>query len=231
MITKRLSIAFIVVTTGLASVFLLPKSMKSSPAGIAMELPIFVGEWMGEDSEVTARELEVLAKDTKFARKMYRNAAHDEIYVSIVMSGDDMTNSIHRPERCLPAQGWTLQGSEKRSIGLSNGKALEVTRLLNARSLQDNEKHEFTLHNLNYYWFVGYNDMTASHIERTAFDLRDRVLYGYNQRWAYVTVTSHVTAGIRGMHQRDEKETADMLEKFIQQLAPKLHKPDGAQLL
>ena len=231
MITRRLLTAFIVVAVGFLSVFLLPKSMKSSPAGIAMELPIFVGNWMGEDSEVTPRELEVLAKDTQFARKMYRNHEGDEIYVSIVMSGDDMTNSIHRPERCLPAQGWTLQGSEARSVQIAGGKPLQVTRLNNARVLHDTDQHEFTLHNLNYYWFVGYNDITASHIQRTAFDLRDRVLYGYNQRWAYVTVTSHVTKGIRGRPQRDEAETGEMLERFIAELGPKLHRPDGARLL
>src|SRR3954470_20737184 len=112
MITKRLVTVAIVLLVGFSSVFLLPKSGKSSPAGIAMELPHYVGEWIGTDAEVTQREREVLAKDTLFARKTYTNLAGDSIYVSIVMSGDDMTNSIHRPERCLPAQGWNLQSTE-----------------------------------------------------------------------------------------------------------------------
>src|SRR3954453_21250092 len=126
MITRRLVTVTIVLLVGFSAVFLLPKSSKSSPAGIAMELPNYVGDWIGKDAEVTEREREVLANDTQFARKTYTNLAGDSVYVSIVMSGDDMTNSIHRPERCLPAQGWNLLASSKRIVSLADGKQLEL---------------------------------------------------------------------------------------------------------
>jgi EpsI family protein len=228
--SRRLANVLIVLVIGLGSVFLLPHSSKSSPAGIAMTLPIFIGEWMGDDADVTPREREVLAKDTQFARKLYRDLAGDEIYVSIVLSGDDMTNSIHRPERCLPAQGWTLQRSERRTIPLRDGKSVAVTELHTARTLRDNKGHELTLKDLNYYWFVGAENITASHLQRTAYDLRDRILHGQDQRWAYITVTSIVTKGVKNP-QRDEAQTAAMIEHFISQLAPKLQRPDGTQLL
>ena len=41
-----------------------------------------------------------------------------------------------------------------------------------------------SIYNLNYYWFVGYHHLTASHLERTVLDIQDRILKGYNQRWA-----------------------------------------------
>lgn len=230
MITKRLVSVAIVLLVGFSVVFLLPKSSKSSPAGIAMVLPNYIGDWIGQDAEITEREREVLAKDTQFARKTYTNAAGDSIYVSIVMSGDDMTNSIHRPERCLPAQGWNLQSSEKRIIPIAGGKQLEMTRLRNGRSLERSDKTRATLENLNYYWFVGYSDMTASHMTRTSIDLRDRILYGYNQRWAYVTVSGIVTKGWANP-QRTEEETTAMIEGFIRELAPELKRPEGAALL
>ncbi len=61
-------------------------------------------------------------------------------------------------------------------------------------------------------------------------DLRDRILHGYNQRWAYVTVAATVTKGL-GNPQRSKPETAAMIEEFIHQLVPKLSRPDGAEIL
>jgi len=179
---------------------------------------------------VTDREREVLAKDTQFARKNYANLAGDRISVSIILSGDDMTNSIHRPERCLPAQGWSVQSSEEKVLPMANGKTLGVTKLRNVRAIELPDKSRRTLHNVNYYWFVGYRDMTASHLTRTGLDLRDRLLHGYNQRWAYVTVTANVSEHL-WRPERTEEETSAILEEFIQKLFPDLKRPEGGALL
>ncbi len=230
MMTKRLAILTVVLLAGLSSVAFLPHSSVTSPAGIAMKLPIFVGNWIGEDAEVTQREREILAPDTQFARKTYTSLQGDKIFVSIVLSGDDMTNSIHRPERCLPAQGWSLQSSDRRVLPIEDGKKLAVTQLRDVRMVeQENGASARRLHGLNYYWFIGYHEMTPSHLERTGMDLRDRILHGYNQRWAYLTVASIVTEGW-ARNGRSEEETARMTEDFIRQLAPALQRPDGAAL-
>ena len=230
MITKRLIVVQAVLLVAFVAIFLLPKQTRSSPAGIAMALPNFVDGWIADDAEVTAREREVLAKDTEFARKIYTSPAGDKIFVSIVLSGDDMTNSIHRPERCLPAQGWSLQATEKRTVPVSGGKSLELTRLRNVRAIEQPNGTRPLLHNLNYYWFVGYKDMTPSHLERTGLDIRDRIVNGYSQRWAYVTVAANITKGWMRPERTEEQATA-IVEKFIGELAPKLTKPDGAKLL
>jgi EpsI family protein len=231
MITKRLSLLALVLVVGFGTVAFLPRSAETDPAGIKMQLPLFVGDWVGEDAVVTEREREVLAPDTRFARKTYTSLQGDRVYVSIVLSGDDMTNSIHRPERCLPAQGWSLQSSERHSVTMADGKKLAITLLKDARMVDPGEgKPEAMLHGLNYYWFVGYHDMTPSHLERTGIDLRDRILHGYNQRWAYVTVASVITKGW-GPHGRSAADTAKMTEDFIRQLVPELKKPNGQRLL
>lgn len=230
MITKRLLQVQAVLLAGFGSVFLLPHSNKTSPAGIAMTLPNVVGVWIGDDAAVTQKELDTLAKDTQFARKIYTGPEGDQILVSIVLSGDDMTNSIHRPERCLPAQGWQMRSSSSRIIQIPGGKTLGVTRLQNARTVQTPDKRRLTVTNLDYYWFIGYKDMTASHLTRTEIDLRDRIMYGYSQRWAYVTIAANVTKGI-WRPERTEEQTAAMLDEFIQQLAPRLQRPDGSPLL
>src|SRR5262249_13218316 len=155
---------------GLGTVFLLPTSMKSGPAGIAMELPRTIGEWMGDDQPISQREYDVLAKDTQFARKVYYDLSGHEILVSIVLSGDDMTMSIHRPERCLPAQGWNVVSSQRHVIAWPDGKQIELTKLRNTRA---DDASQTAPTNLTYYWFVGYTDVTASHLARTGIDLRD----------------------------------------------------------
>ncbi len=230
MITKRLLHVQLVLLAGFGTVFLLPHSNKTSPAGIAMTLPNVIGVWIGDDAQVTQKERDTLAKDTQFVRKIYTGPERDQIFVSIVLSGEDMTNSIHRPERCLPAQGWNVLSSSKRTIQVPGGKALQVTKLKNMQVIETPDKRRFTLNNLNYYWFIGHNEMTASHLTRTEIDLRDRIVGGYNQRWAYVTVAANVTKGL-ARPERTEEETSEIIEKFIQQLAPRLQKPDGSPLL
>ena len=229
MITKRLFAVELLLVAGLSTVFLLPQAPKIKPAGISLKLPIWVGDWIGDDAAVTQRELEVLAKDTQFARKIYTSPEGDAIVVSIVLSGDDMTTSIHRPERCLPAQGWSLLNTSQRAIALPNSVPLKTMRLSNVREMTAKDKQRFLLPNLTYYWFVGYNQTTPSHFTRTMLDLRDRILRGYNQRWAYVTVAATVTQGI-ARPEHTEAETDAMIQSFIRELVPRLTKPTGAKL-
>ncbi|CAN5377758.1 hypothetical protein BH20VER3_BH20VER3_02710 [soil metagenome] len=229
MLVKRLFAIELILLAGLSAVFFLPSAPQHTPAGIALKLPIWVGNWLGEDVAVTQKELDVLAKDTEFARKMYISPEGDKLYVSIVLSGDDMTTSIHRPERCLPAQGWSLLGSSERIVAVPGPAPLHVTRLRNARDFAEKGEH-FTLHNLTYYWFIGYDGVTPSHFSRTMIDLRDRVLHGFDQRWAYVTVASMVTEGI-ARPSRSEAETDAMIEQFIRKLGPKLQRPNGSPVM
>jgi len=104
-----------------------------------------------------------------------------------------------------------------------------VTRLRNAQTIQTPDKRRIDVTNLNYYWFIGCRDMTASHLTRTGIDIRDRILKGQTQRWAYVTVAANVTKGV-WRPERTEEETTATLEGFIQELALRLQKPDGSPL-
>ncbi len=230
MITRRLWRTQLALLVGFGAIFVLPHSRISSPAGIAMKLPIWVGPWIGEDAEITAKEVGGLAKDTQFARKIYTSPGGDQVFVSIVLSGDDMASSIHRPERCLPAQGWSLQNSQRQVIRVDQGKSLPVTILRSVRLVEDREGKRFIITSLNYYWFVGYQRITASHLERTLLDMRDRLIYGYDQRWAYVTVAAAVTEGLSKPN-RSESDTAKVIEKFTADLVRKLESPNGAPLM
>ncbi len=135
MTIKRLVVLWLFLGAGFRAIFLLPKVAMTQPVGIKLELPQFVGKWYGVDQAITERELAMLAADTEFARKVYTDATGNVIFVSIVLSGADLDNSIHRPERCLPAQGWTIADTRSLPLPLESGKKLEVTRLHDVRQV------------------------------------------------------------------------------------------------
>jgi EpsI family protein len=223
--SKRLALIFVVVAAGLCSAFFVPNRTGFQPVGVKMDLPESIGQWTGTKEKVTQAELDQLASDTTFARKVYSNAFGDHILVSIVLAGEDPDNSIHRPERCLPAQGWTIMDSRRVAIPLPKSPLgqIKATRLHNEQDFKDNHGQMHRVYNLNYYWFVGYNRLTPSHIERALLDIHDRVLRGYNQRWAYVTVASNITEGLTRFG-RSEQDTDQMIQSLIRELLPRILK-------
>ena len=216
---KRLALLQLILLGGLGSVFVLPKDIKVQPAAITLSLPPMVGDWQGVDQRISQGERSILGPDTQFARKVYSKGT-DEILVSVVLSGSDMNTSIHRPERCLPAQGWTIVNSEVVNVPLETG-TIKATRLHNIRAMPLANGKPFTLRSLDYYWFIGHSDMTPSHYDRAWIDIRDRILKGRNQQWAYVTVTSTVTKDYR-VFGRDEKQTDELIRAFIQDFVPQV---------
>jgi EpsI family protein len=227
MIINRLLVLQVLLVLGMGSVFLLPKKSGIGPAGIALTLPADLGMWTGSDATVSALELQGLAPDTGFARRLYTDPFGDQVYVSIVLSGGDMANSIHRPERCLPAQGWTVEHSSVVGIPMKNGPPLAVTKLSNIREARlRSSPTPITVRQLDYYWFIGSRDVTPSTWERTYIDIKDRMLHGENQRWAYVTVASTVTDNLQRFG-RNEAETSKIIQDFIAQIVPQFQRPEG----
>lgn len=223
MMFKRLATLQFTLLAGLGSVFLIPKDVQLQPAAINSSLPEFVGAWQGVDQSANQLERDVLGPDTQFVRKLYTRGT-DQIFVSIVLSGPDMNTSIHRPERCLPAQGWTVADSKPAPVPLREG-AIKATRLQTVRTASQENGQPLNLTSLNYYWFVGHSDITPSHYERTWIDIRDRVLKGSNQQWAYVTVVAMITKNLR-VFGRDEEQTDDLIREFIRDLVPHLQGPE-----
>lgn len=217
---RRLVILQAILFLGMGSVFVLPKKIEIQQAALAKSLPLVVGEWQGEDQPIAEGEREILGPDTQFVRKIYTNGKGDQVFVSLVFSGSDMATSIHRPERCLPAQGWTVVETNVETVPLAQGK-LEATRLRNLRVFRQESAPPLNVYSLNYYWFVGHDAQTPSHLERNWIDIRDRVLKGENQQWAYVTIASTVTKDLIPFG-RSEAETDEIIRDFIRVLIPQL---------
>ena len=223
---KRLLILQSILAVGLGSVFFVPKDIRMQPSAIGLSLPESIGDWQGTDQPISQGERDILGPDTQFARKMYSNAVGDEVYASVVISGPDMNTSIHRPERCLPAQGWTITDSRTATLPTASG-SLKATRLHNIRAMRANNGEQVTINSINYYWFVGHSDVTASHFERTWIDIRDRLVNGRNQQWAYVTVVAIVTKDYK-IFGRTEKQTDELLHGFMKDFVSQIQKSSVA---
>lgn len=202
------------------------KVSQVSEAGIVMQLPERLGEWTGVHMPITEVEQRGLPKDTEFERKLYRDAAGSEIYCSIVMAGKD-ARSIHRPETCLPAQGWEVLDGRYEEVPVDAiGSAPLRVRALKILRRSQSDGMDNRMERLNYYWFMGKDRVTASHIQRIIWNSLDRIVHSVNHRWAYITVTAAVPRGRSAAETAtNEEATRAAVRRFISRLFPEMKRP------
>jgi len=140
----RLWILAVFLCIGFSVSMFLPESGEIRPSLLNINLPESLMDWKGEKVKISQRERDVLAKDTEFVRKVYRNSNlqnHLGVEVSLVFSGKDMNNSIHRPEVCLRAQGWNLVNEEhlKVNVDIEGHKVISMKRIVCEKLVYDSE--------------------------------------------------------------------------------------------
>ena len=222
---KRAFILAALLAAGLSSIFFLPP-FKVTESAMNMEIPAELGGWMTKREEPTEQEIGSLAKDTIFSKAscmLPRDGEYDSLgrrladgaELSIVLSGEDLANSIHRPERCMGAQGHRIYGSEKKPLEIAGTKKLPTRRLLSKIDVSKDPsgKNPRDLSFLTYYFFVGHETVTEDHSHRTMVDMRDRLKKGQAQKWAYVLVSMPFKTGEEpaewGFERLPDLETAD----------------------
>jgi hypothetical protein len=212
----------------MASIWLLPQSGTVAPSAIRLDLPDSLEPWQLRKIQPTEKEIKILAKDTDFSKAVclapipgrYDNEGRpfaQRLDLSIVLSGADINNSIHRPERCMPAQGHQIYGSQRSAITTPAGHTLPARVLSSIQTLQAGDR-TIPLHCLTYYFFVGHHAITSEHLKRTWIDMKDRVLRGQDQRWAYVSVSMWFDD--QGEHGLPTREAAEKeIRRFLAELA------------
>jgi hypothetical protein len=167
-----------------------------------MTLPATSGAWQFKIIPPSEAEINILAKDTQFAKATCYSARPGEFSetgepipdradLSVVLSGYDLNNSIHRPERCMPSQGHNILSSTDIPIKLTNGRGLTVRRLRSLQTVSPSKDRKQDLHFecVTYYFFVGHERIEHDHLQRTISDMTDRLVRGMDQRWAYVSAS------------------------------------------
>lgn len=228
----------------LGSIFLLPQRGKSAGSAVEvapreMQLPMSLGSWQGVPRAESEAERKILSKDTRFAKAEYLRKKgtlfpiYDRITTSIVLSGSDLANSIHRPERCLPAQGHYNLNSTSFALTLEDGHKIPITRLRTLvklaskispeqeQAVEEIEVDKKVVKTLTYYFFVGHDSITHNHYTRTLTDMKDRLLHGRDQRWAYVQFGIHYGDPELGFHLTEEAAD-EAVKELLKQLVPKV---------
>ena len=183
-----------------------------------MDLPERVGYFTGKWVGASPAEIAILPSDTQIVRREYADLTGDRIMASIVLSGGEK-RSIHKPEICLPGQGWNIRGGHVEKIVLNDGRPLEVMDLSLSRDVEVGPGDRRKLPAHYFYWFVGDRVTTPHHWERLFLTSFDRITKNLNHRWAYVIVMSVVTEGFLPGGKNDA-QTVEMLKQFTAEAAP-----------
>lgn len=222
----------------------------ASASDVTQELPEIIGNWKGQSiyycqkdqcaRAFTAGELDgaricplcegaldlislgertILPRDTVIARRVYQNGQGGEMTVTIVLSGAEQ-RSIHRPQQCLPAQGYAVEKSSLFTVQLESGALLKLALISARREAATNMGPAPRM--LMAYWFAGGGHETHDHFQRMAYMAWDNLIHGIRPRWAYVSLQTSAHSGDKLAEQR--------LADFVRQLYPLL-KPEssGAQ--
>jgi len=209
-----------------------PPLQSGNASGVIMQLPDTLPGFISTKGEPDAIELRELPSDTQFEKRTYYTPTQhperkDIIHVSIVLSGAER-KSIHRPEKCLVAQGWKLVRSRVVTLPLHAQYNLKVTDLFIEKKiiLADGRPQIIRAHYL--YWFIGHETTTPSHTGRTLISLKDSIFKNRNHRWAYASVlclvTDNIPSPISGERGRNDAETLEVCSRIIQGILPSVQR-------
>lgn len=139
-----------------------------------VELPGFVSE----ELEMSDAERDVLPDDTRILKRKYTDASGYWYVVSVVIGGTSKS-SIHRPELCLPSQGFLMTNPHSRDI---DGDSWRLITLDFGR--------EYLPMGFAYTFFNQDGYRTSSHLDRIFRDVWDRSVLNRIDRWVMVTINT-----------------------------------------
>jgi hypothetical protein len=187
-------------------------------------LPRQVLDYESRPLPVTLEELGWLPADTTYARRGYEAPDQFKITLSVVLMGAD-SRSIHKPQICLPGQGWTIARSEVVTVTVSAPftYALPVMKLTSGREFESPDGTRQKLSSLYVYWFVADHQVTAQHGQRMWWMAEELLRTGILQRWAYVSCFSICRPG-------QEAATFERMTQFIAEAVPRFQLATWAPL-
>ena len=168
--------------------------------------------------------LETLPKDTSFGQRVYQSPDQSWIQVNVVLMGADRT-SLHKPQICMPGQGFVIEKTEQVEIPMQHPSPheLPVIKLTIRKDNADGQGH--ALHGLFVYWFVADGQVSAdpSALRRMWLSSKHLFLTGELQRWAYVTCfTTFPDGGATAAFER--------MQQFIAAAVPEFQTATGEQV-
>jgi len=157
--------------------------------GVEIPLPETVPGYTSEAVPTPAVVTNALPADTSFGQRVYRAADGFLVQLNVVLMGADRS-SIHKPQICLPAQGWTINRTERTTIQMTRPERydLPVIKLTSSNQVVVNGQ-PVAARGIYVYWFVTAGERSAdpSGLRRMWRSMLHLLRTGEMQRWAYVS--------------------------------------------
>ncbi len=196
------------------------------PGSIRMsfDLPERVLDFTSTKEAEDQTVLDLLPKDTSYAQRLYRSTNGFWVNANIILMGMDRT-SIHKPDFCLPGQGWNIDKRETVNIPVEGSRPyhLQVAKWTITNRSKNADGQEQEVRGLYVFWFVARNEQTDSHWQRIWWLTRDLLATGVLQRWAYVSYFS------AGFAPGQEDAAFDRIKKLIAASVPEFQLPPKAK--
>lgn len=217
-------------TMGLGVCALTPIQIELAKPGLVRTLPLQFKDFQGMEQGMTMQEKSILAEGVKIVRNAYLGPGGRQITVTLITSGQGK-RELHRPEVCLPGQGWNMAESTPVELKLSDGRTLTATllRLFSDREISPGVPSRMRAVNL--YWYVGSDGTTSpDYYDHIRISYLDAIFKTINHRWSMVSIFSPITDS----QSADGNPFAEIgaieeVKNFVQELAPHfMTKADGS---
>jgi hypothetical protein len=159
---------------------------------VKIDLPEHVLDFTSSNMPESEIELGYFPKDTSYARRFYQAPDGFGVNATVILMGADRT-SIHRPEYCLFGQGWKDDEKTRVIIHLDDKEhhELPVMKWAISKQVQMPDGRMVEVYGLYVFWFVADNEQTTSNVQLQCYLVRDLLLSGVLQRWAYISYSAY----------------------------------------
>lgn len=184
-----------------------------------LELPENIPDFTSTNLPETAVELDYFPKDTSFIRHLYQSPDGFEATATIILMGADRT-SIHKPDYCLPGQGWNIFSKKIARLKIAGTLPFElpVSEWIVSNSSKTPSGREEKVSGIYVFWFVADGEQTPSHYQFMRWLALDLLRKAVWQRWAYVSYFSVCEPG-------QEDAAFAHMEKLITASVPEFQLP------
>ncbi len=191
------------------------------PGSVAMhvELPEHVLDFSSTNVPEPQLVLGYLPKDTSYTGRCYFTTNGAWVNATLILMGADRT-SIHRPDYCLPGQGWEIREKTllKLPVAGAHPYELPVMKWRIGRIVQTPDGTQQAVSGFYVFWFSTENETTTDFPTMLKSMLFHLVRHGVLQRWAYV---SYFTACLPGQ----EDATFARMKALITASVPEIQLP------
>lgn len=153
-----------------------------------LQLPERVLDFTSTNMPTSEVVLDFLPKDTSYAERHYQAPDGSWAIANLILMGEDRT-SIHRPEYCLPGQGWQIREKTEVKLPIAGERPYElpVYKWIVAKTISTPDGTQQPVSGIYVFWFVT-KDQTADDFPTMLKSmLLHLIRHGVMQRWAYVS--------------------------------------------